>query len=66
VTDQTPERKIVDAMSDHLAEYFFEAMRKDLRAQLIAFATWLLEGEYGEGTVKIENTVDRYLKEKDD
>jgi hypothetical protein len=61
VTDQTPERKIVDAVSDHLAEYYFDAMRKDLRAQLIAFATWLLEGEEYDSA---ENVVDRYLREK--
>jgi hypothetical protein len=48
-------------VSDHLAEYYFDAMRKDLRAQLIAFATWLLEGEEYDSA---ENVVDRYLREK--
>lgn len=63
MTDPTPERFIVDAMAAEIATQFSEAIRKDLRAQLIAFGEWLLEGEYGEN--KVEQYVDNYLAEKD-
>ena len=44
---ETPERWITEAVAAEIATQFSEAMRNDLRVQLLAFATWLLEGEGG-------------------
>ncbi len=59
---ETPERWITEAVAAEIATQFSEAMRNDLRVQLLAFATWLLEGEGGWG--KAEDHVDKYLAEK--